>query len=66
MWTMDDLIAKARIKFDWHIDPLQLGSQFFKAQQAMDMPRMITPLEPSLWRNFFTEEAKNLKGKILK
>jgi len=25
-----DLIAKARAKFDWHIDPLQLGTQFLR------------------------------------
>ena len=65
-WAIDDLIAKARIKFDWHIDPLQLGSQFYKAREAIDLPRMITPLEPSLWRDFFMEEAKNLKEKIIK
>ncbi len=65
-WTIDDLIAKARIKFDWHIDPLQLGSQFYKAGQAVDMPRMIASIESDAWQRFFIEEAEKLKEKVLR
>ena len=64
-WTISDLIVKARIKFDWHIDPLQLGSQFYKVQQAIDIPRMIAPIAADAWRGFFVEEAQKFKGKIL-
>ena len=64
-WTIDNLTAQARIKFDWHIDPLQLGSQFFRAQQAIDMPRMIAPIEMDEWRNFFVKEAQKLKERVL-
>ncbi len=65
-WTVHDLIAKARIKFDWHIDPLQLGSQFYKAGQAVDMPRMIAPIESDAWQSFFVGEAEKLKEDVLR
>ncbi len=64
-YTISDLTKKARIKFDWHIDPLQLGSQFMKAQTAPDLPRMIESLKPELWQTFFVEEAKKLKDLIM-
>lgn len=60
-----DLVQKARAKFDWHIDPLQLGTQFLKASDARDLPRMITAITGDEWRNFFTEEAKKLKQEVL-
>ncbi len=50
----------AKIKFDWHIDPLQLGTQFIKAAEAPDYPRLIKPIEPQLWQELFREEAKKL------
>lgn len=64
-YAIKDLLSKARVKFDWHIDPLQLGSQFYKANEVADMPRLITDLKPELWRGFFTEEAENLKESIV-
>ena len=64
-YTLDDLKKKARLKFDWHIDPIQLGSQFGKVEEAEDYPNMITPIENSEWQNFFVEEVKKLKSEIL-
>lgn len=63
--TIADLIAKAKIKFDWHIDPLQLGTQFIKAAEAKDYPRMIKEISPQEWQDFFIEEAKKLKSEII-
>lgn len=63
--TIADLTKKAKIKFDWHIDPLQLGTQFFKAREATDPPRMIEKITKKEWQNFFIEEAKKLNSKIL-
>jgi len=60
-----DLIKKAKIKFDWHIDPLQLASQFLQAKEVRDFPRMIEKLSPAVWQAFFEEESKKLKGQIL-
>lgn len=64
-FVISDLIMKAKAKFDWHIDPLQLGTQFVKAQEAPDLPRMITDVPPQVWQTFFLEEAKKLKEHIL-
>ena len=64
-WTIADLVKKARIKFDYHIDPLQLGAQFMRAQELKDYPRMLIPLDPSSWQVFFLEEAKRLSTEIL-
>lgn len=64
-YTIKDMLSKARVKFDWHIDPLQLGSQFYKANEVADMPRMIMDIDPQLWRGFFTREAENLKESIV-
>lgn len=64
-YPVKDLLAKARIKFDWHLDPLQLGTQFYKAKDAADLPRMIVDLKPERWRNFFVGEAKNLKSSVM-
>lgn len=64
-WQIADLLAKAKIKFDWHIDPLQLGTQFLKSESAQDVPRMLDALAPDVWKMFFTEEAKRLKSKII-
>ena len=64
-FSVADLIKKARIKFDWHIDPLQLGTQFIKAADAKDYPRMIKEVPPQQWQAFFIEEAKKLKPEII-
>ncbi len=64
-YSIPDLIKQAKIKFDWHIDPLQLGTQFLKAKDAKDYPRLIKKVEPHQWQDFFTKEAINLKPQIL-
>ena len=64
-FTVSTLIAKAKAKFDWHIDLLQLGTQFIKAKEARDYPRMISEISPDEWQSFFVEEAKKLKPEIL-
>lgn len=65
-WEIEDLIKKAKVKFDWHIDPLQLGAQFIKAETVSDLPRMIEHFDKLKWREFFIEEAKKLKDNVLK
>lgn len=63
--SMSDLIKAAKTKFDWHIDPIQLGTQFIKATGAEDYPNMIEKLGKKTWQNFFIEEAKKLSSSIL-
>ena len=65
-YAIAELVAKARAKFDWHIDPLQLGAQFVKARDVADLPRMIADIAPEVWREFFLAEARKLAPEILK
>lgn len=64
-YSISDLVRQAKIKFDWHIDPLQLGTQFIKAQEASDYPRMIVSLAAEDWQSFFLKEAKKMSPDIL-
>lgn len=64
-FEISDLVKKAKTKFDWHIDPLQLGTQFMKSAEARDYPRMIKDIFPPEWQEFFLTEAKKLKSEIL-
>ncbi|MEW6408110.1 MAG: nucleotidyl transferase AbiEii/AbiGii toxin family protein [Patescibacteria group bacterium] len=64
-YNIDDLIKKSKIKFDWHIDSLQLGSQFIRVAEAGDWPKMIKPLDKKELILFFEAEAKNLRNQIL-
>ncbi len=64
-FLIDDLIAKARVKFDFHIDPIQLGTQFMKAVETEDMPRMIEGITHQIWQEFFKQEAGKLRKDIL-
>lgn len=64
-FSVSDLITRAKMKFDWHIDPLQLGTQFMNVEEAHDYPRMIQEIPPEEWRAFFIEEAKKLKPEII-
>lgn len=65
-FKIKDLIKLARLKFDWHIDYLQLGSQFLSARQATDLPRMLIDLQEKIWQEFFIKEAEKLKDEVLK
>ena len=59
-WSIADLMDKAQIKFDHHLDPLQLAGQFVKATELKDYPRMLIDLPEKEWQDFFTEKAKEL------
>lgn len=65
-FKIKDLIKQAKVKFDWHIDYLQLGSQFLLVTKAVDMPKMIIDLPNKDWKKFFLEEAVKLKSSIVK
>lgn len=65
-WKIENLVKKAKIKFDWHIDYLQLGSQFAAVKELKDYPRMIVKTNNQEWQNFFIKLAKSFGKKILK
>ncbi len=65
-YQMPDLIKKAKVKFDWHIDPVKLGSQFLSVQQVKDYPVLIRKIPEQVWQNYFLREAKKLQTSIFK
>lgn len=64
-YSIDELLLKARVKFDWHIDLLQLGTQFSKVGEAEDFPRMIIPTPYAAVIDFFMSAAQKLGPDIL-
>lgn len=65
-WTIAELVKKAKIKFDFHVDLLQLGSQFLLAESVKDYPFMKIKINHQDWQNYFLAEAKELGKGILK
>ncbi len=63
-WTIQQIVQQARTKFDWHIDPLQLGTQFFQSIELKDYPNLTIELKEADWQSFFLDEAKNLNKQI--
>lgn len=64
-FPIDDLIKKAKIKFDSHVDPLKLGTQFHLVNELKDYPNLIDPLEEKEWQDFFKEEAQKLRQEVI-
>lgn len=64
--SISSLIKKAHNKFDYNIDLLQLGTQFFKATTVKDFPKMLKKINHKLWQDFFIKEAEQLKKKIVR
>lgn len=64
-FTINDLVKKAKIKFDFHVDLLKLGSQFLLVKELKDYPKLLNSLEDKDWQNFFLVEAKRLGQQII-
>jgi predicted nucleotidyltransferase component of viral defense system len=65
-YDMRELWIHAKAKFDWHIDPIQLGSRLLMAADAHDYPRMRKKIDHREWQNFFVAEARKLKKDIFR
>lgn len=63
-WSIKDLIIAAKTKFDWDIDPIQLGQTFTKIVALKDVPHMLIPFDRNEMEQFFLEEAKKLEKDI--
>ncbi len=63
-WNFFELLKKARVKFDWHIDPINLGSQLMKCQDIKDYPKTFEKIDDKEWQNFYLKIAKEI-GKEL-
>lgn len=65
-YRFERLIKDAKAKFDWHIDPLLLGSQLRKVKSLSDFPKMLVPFDRKDMETFFLKLAKSLEGDIFK
>ena len=65
-FSFRQLLKMAQAKFDWQIDPIQLGTQLLKAKDLKDLPRMLHKIDHKQWRNFFLAQAKSLSKDIFK
>jgi len=64
-WEITDLVNKAKIKFDHHLDYLQLGAQLMKVSELKDYPKMIIKINDQDWQNFFMAEAMKFSQEVL-
>lgn len=65
-FELDWLINLAKAKFDWHIDPIQLGETFTEVIAYEDVPKMIVPFDKKEMEEFFLKLAKSLEKEIFK
>jgi predicted nucleotidyltransferase component of viral defense system len=64
-YKIEDLRMKAKLKFDWHVDPLQLASRLNEIGNKLDDPIIIKKTNRSKIVNFFQSEAEKLGEEIL-
>lgn len=64
--SLPRLINLAKAKFDWDINPLQMGENLAKIVTVKDLPRMLVPFNQKDMENFLLKLAKSLNGDIFK
>lgn len=60
------LISLAKAKFDWDINPIQLGENLAKVVTVQDLPRMLIPFDSKSMEDFFLQLSKSLEKDIFK
>lgn len=65
-FDLKKMIILAKTKFDWHIDPIQLGKTFLQVIDLHDVPKMLIPFDRKKMEKFFLNQAKKLKRDIFK
>src|SRR3989344_290805 len=65
-WSFVSLRKKARMKFDTHIDSLQMASQLLKVKDLKDYPHMIGKMHFNELEEFWISQAASLKTEVLK
>lgn len=64
--SLDKLILLADAKFDWHIDPLQLGENLSKVVAFTEKPKMFISFNQQEMEGYLLNLAKQLGSQILK
>ena len=62
---MKKILSLTRIKFDFPIDLLQLGSRLMQVQKLLDGPILIKNIDKNKIEQFFLNEAKKLREEII-
>ena len=65
-FKLSRLVDLARAKFDWPIDPVQLGQILTQVVVFKEPPKMFKPFDRKKMEDFFLELAKSLQGDIFK
>ncbi|MEW6095378.1 MAG: nucleotidyl transferase AbiEii/AbiGii toxin family protein [bacterium] len=63
-YGLQNLILNAKAKFDWDIDPINLGSQFMRVKDLIDFPHMLKPFDKKEMEKFFFNLVKELEKEI--
>ena len=63
-FSLKKIILDAKLKFDWHIDPIQLGQKFLLVLKKKDPPRMLVKFNEKEMENLFLRWAKELDKRI--
>ncbi len=66
-YSLPKLIIDAKIKFDWHIDPMNLASQFLRCKEffaSKDLPAMLISFDKNVIINYYNKLAKGLDRDI--
>lgn len=67
-YNLSKLILNAKAKFDWHIDPVTLSSQFLKVKgfPKSEFPKMLVKFDQRKMEEFFVKLAKSLEKEIFR
>lgn len=65
-YPLQKLIADAKAKFDWDIDPVNLANQFLRVKdiEYAEFPKMLVPLDKKTLESFFFQQAKLLEKRV--
>jgi len=65
-FNLPRLVDLARAKFDWPIDPVQLGQILTQVVVFKEPPKMFKPFDRKEMEDFFLKLVKSLQGEIFK
>lgn len=67
-YSLEKLIIDAKIKFDWHIDRINLASQFLRVKElgVKDLPKILVPFKQKDMESFYLKLVKSLEKDIFK
>lgn len=65
-WRFEELVKRGQEKFEIIVDPLQLGDNLLQVRRLTDMPIMLKTVDIKQVKNYFTDQAKKLRQRILR